>query len=60
MEKLEIVSLDDMDWFEFQRFTAHLFEKLGFGNATEILKGNDAGRDVTLHSSFDTLVCETS
>ena len=50
MEKLEIVSLDDMDWFEFQRFTAHLFEKLGFGNATEILRGNDAGRDVTLHS----------
>ncbi|PVX26683.1 MAG: hypothetical protein CW691_00600 [Candidatus Bathyarchaeum sp.] len=47
---LEVVSLDDMDWFEFQHFTAHLFEKLGFGKADEIQKGSDCGRDVILHS----------
>jgi len=50
MVKHEQVSLDDMDWFEFQRFVAHLFEKLGFGKCESILKGNDFGRDVTLRS----------
>ncbi len=33
---LEVVSLDDMDWFEFEHFTAHLFQKLGFGKPEEI------------------------
>jgi restriction system protein len=47
---LEVVSLDDMDWFEFEQFVAFLFEKLGMGKAEEILKGNDAGRDITLRS----------
>jgi restriction system protein len=47
---LETVSLDDMDWFEFQQFVAHLFERLGFGSADEILKGKDEGRDIILRS----------
>jgi len=40
---LEVVSLDEMDWFEFQHFTAHLFQKLGFGKPEEIQKGADYG-----------------
>jgi HJR/Mrr/RecB family endonuclease len=47
---LEVVSLDDMDWFEFEQFVARLFEKLGIGKAKEIRKGNDAGKDIILRS----------
>ena len=53
---LEVVSLDDMDWFEFQLFTAHLFQRLGFGKPEEILKGSDCGRDVILHTSSGDLI----
>jgi restriction system protein len=53
---LEVVSLDDMDWFEFQYFTAHLFQRLGFGKPEEIQKGSDCGRDVILHSSSGGLI----
>lgn len=48
--QLEVVSLDEMDWFEFQHFTAHIFQKLGFGTPEEIQKGSDCGRDVIIHS----------
>ncbi len=53
---LEVVSLDEMNWFEFQHFTAHLFQKLGFGKPEEIQKGSDCGRDVILHSSSGDLI----
>jgi len=56
MSSLEVVSLDEMDWFEFQHFTAHLFQKLGFGKPEEIQKGSDCGRDVILHSSSGGLI----
>ena len=47
---MEIVSLDEMDGFEFQRFVAHLFEQLGFGKTKKIRRVRDAGRDVVLRS----------
>ena len=47
---MEVVSLDDMDGFEFERFVAHLFERLGFGKAEEILKTGDAGRDIIIRT----------
>lgn len=53
---LEVVSLDEMDWFEFQHFIAHLFQKLGFGKPEEIQKGSDCGRDVIIHSSEGDLI----
>ncbi len=56
---LEVISLDDMDWFEFEHFTAHLFQKLGFGKPEEIQKGSDCGRDVIIHSpSGDLIIIE--
>jgi len=55
---LEVVSLDDMDWFEFEQFVALLFEKLGIGKAEEIRKGNDAGKDITLTSPQGTIIVE--
>jgi len=53
---LEAVSLDDMDGFEFERFIAHLFERLGFGKAEEILKTGDAGRDIVIHAPDGELI----
>lgn len=47
---MEIVSLDEMGGFEFQRFVAHLFEQLGFGKTKKIRRVRDAGRDVLLQS----------
>ena len=47
---MEVVLLDDMDGFEFERFVAHLFERLGFGKAEEILKTGDAGRDIVIRT----------
>lgn len=47
---MEVLSLDDMDGFEFERFVAHLFEQLGFGKAEEINKTGDAGRDVVIRT----------
>jgi len=55
---LEVVSLDDMDWFEFEQFVAHLFEQLGIGEAEEIRKGRDAGKDIILRSSRGLLIVE--
>jgi restriction system protein len=55
---LEVVSLDDMSWFEFQQFVAHLFEKLGYGKCKKILKGNDSGRDIILSSTAGLTVIE--
>lgn len=53
---LEVVSLDDMDGFEFERFIAHLFGRLGFGKAKEIRKTVDAGRDIIIHASSGELI----
>ncbi|MGQ9461326.1 MAG: restriction endonuclease [Candidatus Bathyarchaeaceae archaeon] len=53
---LEVVSLDDMDGFEFERFIAHLFERLGFGKAEEILKTGDAGRDIVIRAPDGELI----
>ena len=47
---LEAISLDAMDGFEFQQFTAHLFNKLGHGTVEEIRRVNDAGQDVRIRS----------
>lgn len=55
-DSLESVSLDEMDGIEFQRFVAHLFERLGYGKAEKILMGRDAGRDVVIHSSDGDLI----
>jgi len=55
---LEVVSLDDMDWFEFEQFIAHLFERLGIGKAEEIRKGQDAGKDIILRSSQGLVIVE--
>ena len=44
------VLLDGMDGFEFQRFVAHLFEKLGYGHTDMILTTNDGGQDIVMHS----------
>jgi restriction system protein len=55
---LEVVSLDDMDWFEFEQFVAHLFEKLGLGKAEEIRKGCDAGKDIILSSPQGLIIVE--
>lgn len=54
--KIEVVSLDDMGWLEFQHFTAHLFQKLGFGEPEDIKKGSDCGRDVILHTPSGELI----
>ena len=40
-EILEVISLDEMDGFEFQQFTAHLFSKLGYGSVEEIRQVSD-------------------
>jgi restriction system protein len=55
---LEVVSLDNMDWFEFEQFVALLFEKLGIGKAKEIRKGNDAGKDIILSSPQGLIIVE--
>jgi restriction system protein len=55
---LEVVSLDDMDWFEFEQFVAHLFERLGLGKTKEIRKGRDAGKDIILRSSQGLVIVE--
>jgi restriction system protein len=55
---LEVILLDDMDWFEFEQFVAHLFEKLGLGKAEEIRKGRDAGKDIILRSPQGLLIVE--
>ena len=55
---MEVVSLDDMDWFEFEQFVARLFEKLEIGKAKEIRKGNDAGKDIILRSPHGLIVVE--
>jgi len=55
---LEVVSLDDMDWFEFEQFVARLFEKLGIGKAVEIRKGSDAGKDIILRSPQGSIIVE--
>jgi restriction system protein len=54
--RLEVVSLDEMDWFEFQHFVAHLFQRLGFGKPEEIRRGSDCGRDVIIHSPEGNLI----
>ena len=46
----EVVSLDDMNGFEFQRFVAHLFNKLGYGSIEEIRTVRDAGQDIRIRS----------
>jgi len=46
----EAVSLDDMNGFEFQRFVAHLFNKLGYGSIEEICTVRDAGQDIRIRS----------
>ena len=53
---LEVVSLDAMDGVEFQRFVAHLFEKLRYGKTEEILTVGDAGRDILIRSPDGQLV----
>jgi restriction system protein len=45
---IEVVKLDDMDGFEFQRFIAHLYERLGYGKTQEIHETQDAGRDIII------------
>jgi restriction system protein len=55
---VEVVSLDDMDWFEFEQFVARLFEKLGIGKTEEIRKGSDAGKDIILRSSQGSIIVE--
>jgi HJR/Mrr/RecB family endonuclease len=55
---LEVVSLDEMDWFEFEQFVAHLFEQLGIGKAEEIRKGRDAGKDIILSSPQGLIIVE--
>ena len=47
---LEVISLDDMDGFEFQQFVAHLFNKLGHGTVEEIRQVRDAGQDIRIRS----------
>jgi restriction system protein len=47
---MDVVSLDEMDGFEFERFVAQLFERLGFGKVEEILKTGDAGRDIIIRT----------
>jgi restriction system protein len=53
---VEVVSLDAMDGFEFQRFVAHLFECLGFGKIKEINEVQDSGRDIIIQSSNKGLI----
>ena len=55
---MEVVSLDEMDWFEFEQFVAHLFEQLGIGKAEEIRKGRDAGKDIILRSPQGLIIVE--
>jgi restriction system protein len=55
-DRLEVVSLDEIDWFEFQHFIAHLFQRLGFGKPEEIQKGSDCERDVIIHSPEGNLI----
>ena len=47
-----------MDWFEFELFIAHLFERLGLGKTEEVLKGSDSGRDIILSSTEGKLIVE--
>ncbi len=54
--QLERVSLDDMDGFEFQRFVAHLFEKLKIGKTEEIRLFRDEGQDIRLRAYDGSLI----
>ena len=53
---LEVISLDDMNGFEFQQFIAHLFNKLGYGAIEEIRQVRDAGQDVRIRSPNGSLI----
>jgi restriction system protein len=55
---LDVVSLDNMGWFEFEQFVAQLFEKLNIGKAKEIRKGSDAGKDIILESPQGLIIVE--
>jgi restriction system protein len=47
-----------MDWFEFEQFVAHLFERLGMGKTEEIRKGRDAGKDIIIRSPQGLIIVE--
>jgi restriction system protein len=55
---LEVVSLDGMNGFEFQIFVAHLFERLGYGEAEEINQVRDAGKDVVIRGPKGLVIIE--
>ncbi len=55
---VEVVSLDVMDWFEFEQFIAHLFELLDIGKTERVLRGSDAGRDIILRSNDGKIIVE--
>ncbi|RLI77610.1 hypothetical protein DRP05_09690 [Archaeoglobales archaeon] len=53
---MEVISLDDINWFEFECFVANLFERLGMGKVEEILKTKDAGKDIVIRAPDDKLI----
>ena len=55
---MDVVSLDNMDWFEFEQFVARLFEKLDIGKTKEVRKGSDAGKDIILESPQGLIIVE--
>ncbi len=50
VESKDFVYLDSLDGFEFEKFCASIFERLGYGRVEDVPYVGDEGRDLIIHT----------